>query len=68
VIEMHKELKKIRRELERQGFETLVRKNGHMAVFLGREYVATFGGTPSDHRGWENSLARCRRKGFRWPP
>jgi len=65
---MHKELKAIQRELERQGFDTWVRKNGHMAVYKDREYVATFGGTPSDFRGWKNSLAKCRKAGFRWPP
>jgi hypothetical protein len=65
---MKKELKVIVKALNEQGFETLVRKNGHVAVFLGREYIAEFGGTPSDYRGWKNSLARCKRRGFRWPP
>lgn len=64
---MHKELKDIVRELHKQGFETWVRKNGHVAVYKDREYVATFGGTPSDFRGWKNSLGKCKRAGFRWP-
>ncbi|HEY4267849.1 MAG TPA: hypothetical protein VGM94_06625 [Galbitalea sp.] len=65
---MHKELKAIEKELRKQGFSTWIRKNGHMAVYQGQEYVATFGGTPSDFRGWKNSLAKCRRRGFIWPP
>lgn len=65
---MHKELKAIQKELHRQGFSTWIRKNGHMAVYKDGEYVATFGGTPSDFRGWKNGIAKCRRHGFRWPP
>jgi len=65
---MHKELKEIVRELHKQGFETKVRNNGHVAVYKGREYVATFGGTPSDLRSVKNSLAKCKQHGFRWPP
>ncbi|MEO6116027.1 MAG: hypothetical protein ABIP33_06545 [Pseudolysinimonas sp.] len=64
---MHKELKAIERELRKQGFSTWVRKNGHMAVYRDSVYVATFGGTPSDFRGWKNSLAACKRAGFIWP-
>lgn len=65
---MHKELKAIEKELHKQGFGTIIRKDGHMAVYKGDQYVATFGGTPSDWRGWKNSLAKCRRAGFIWPP
>lgn len=64
---MNKELKAIVKALNNQGFETIVRKNGHVAVFKDDDYVATFGGTPSDYRGWRNSLSKCRRRGFRWP-
>lgn len=65
---MHKELKAIDFELRKQGFDTWVRKNGHLAVYKDQTYVATFGGTPSDFRGWKNSLAACKRAGFIWPP
>jgi len=65
---MKKELKKIVEALEDQGFEMILRKNGHVAVFYGPVYVTTFGGTPSDHRGWKNSIQKCKRYGFRWPP
>lgn len=65
---MHKELKDIVKELHKQGFETWVRKNGHVAVYKNGDYVATFGGTPSDFRSWKNSLGKCQRNGFRWPP
>ena len=65
---MHKEPKAIEKELLKQGFTTWVRKNGHVAVYKGTQYVATFAGTPGDFRSWKNSLAKCRRAGFRWPP
>lgn len=65
---MHKELKAIDRELRKQGFDTWLRKNGHLAVYKDGVWVTEFGGTPSDFRGWKNSLAKCRRAGFRWPP
>lgn len=65
---MHKELKAIDRELRKQGFSTWVRRNGHLAVYLGDTFVTDFGGTPSDFRGWKNSIAQARRFGFKWPP
>jgi hypothetical protein len=67
VIEMHKELKALVKELEKQGFVTWTRKNGHLAIYKDGVYVATFAGTPSDFRGWKNGIAACRRKGFIWP-
>lgn len=65
---MHKELRKIQKELEAQGFTTQVTKKGHLRVFKNGEWVATFAGTPSDVRSLRNSLADVKRAGFRWPP
>jgi hypothetical protein len=64
---MHKELKAIDRELRKQGFDTWIQKNGHMAVYLDGRRVTVFSSTPSDFRSWKNSLAACKRAGFIWP-
>lgn len=65
---MHKEMRKIQKELEAQGFTTTVTRKGHLRVFKNGQPVATFSGTPSDIRALRNSLADARRAGFRWPP
>lgn len=65
---MNKELKKIRKALEEQGFDTTVTKNGHLRVFLNGIWVTTFSGSPSDWRAYRNALAAAKRAGFRWPP
>lgn len=65
---MHKELKAIERELRKQGFATWETKKQHLAVYKDGEYVATFSGTPGDFRSWKNAIAKCRRRGFHWPP
>lgn len=65
---MNKELKKIRKALEEQGFDTTVTKNGHLRVFLNGIWVTTFSGSPSDWRAHRNALAAAKRAGFRWPP
>ncbi|OAZ40962.1 hypothetical protein A9Z40_03200 [Microbacterium arborescens] len=61
---MHKELKKIRKALEAQGFETTVLRSGHLAVRKDGRRVTTFSGSPSDGRSWKNSLADAKRAGF----
>lgn len=65
---MNKDLRKIVRALEAQGYEVVFTSEGHACVFQDGEYVATFAGTPSDHLGYRNSLSKAKRKGFRWPP
>lgn len=65
---MHKDLKKIVKALEAQGFETRVTKRGHLQVLRDGREVATFSGTSSDWRGMKNSIADARRAGFKWPP
>jgi len=65
---MKKDLKKLVKALEEQGFECLVARSGHVKVFLDGRYVTTFAGSPSDKRSWLNSIADARRRGFRWPP
>lgn len=65
---MHKDLRKIEKELHRQDFDTIITRRGHMAVYKGGDFVTVFAGSPSDYRSWANSLAHCRRWGFQWPP
>jgi hypothetical protein len=64
---MDKDLRKIVRALEDQGFEVRISRKGHVIVSKDGEWVATFAGTVSDWRGFRNSLARAKRAGFRWP-
>ena len=65
---MDKDLKKIVKALQQQGFEVEITKRGHVMVYADGRLVVTFSGTPSDWRSFKNSLARARRAGFRWPP
>jgi hypothetical protein len=65
---MHKELRKLQKELEAQGFETRVSSKGHLLVSMNGKRVAVFAGTPSDIRSLRNGLADVKRAGFRWPP
>lgn len=65
---MDKDLRKVVKALEDQGFETAMTSKGHVIVLLDGRRVATFSGTPSDGRSWKNALADARRAGFRWPP
>ena len=65
---MDKDLRKIAKALEDQGFEVNRLKSGHLEVRLNGRRVATFSSTPSDRRSLKNSLADVRRVGFRWPP
>lgn len=65
---VNKDLKKVIKALESQGFEVVPTKKGHLAVFLDGRYVTTFAGTSSDWRGVKNAIAAARRAGFRWPP
>ncbi len=64
---MHKELKKLVKELEAQGFDTETTSRGHVIVRKDGRRITTFAGSPSDGRSWKNSLAYCRREGFVWP-
>lgn len=61
-----RELRDLITELRRQGF-TVDEKRDHPIVRdPAGEFVTTLARTPSDHRGWRNAVARCRRHGFVW--
>lgn len=65
---MHKDLRKIMKALVDQDFEVAFTSRGHMLVTKGDRFITVFAGTPSDGRSWKNSLAACKRAGFKWPP
>jgi predicted RNA binding protein YcfA (HicA-like mRNA interferase family) len=62
-----KDLKKILREAERQGWQVRQTKNGHWQAFSpDGAGIVTTGGTPSDHKALKNFVAQLRRYGFKW--
>lgn len=61
---MNKELRRLVKRLEAQGFACRVTRNGHIVVSHNGRRVATLSGTPSDHRSWKNQLAALRRAGY----
>ncbi|MBF6332465.1 type II toxin-antitoxin system HicA family toxin [Nocardia transvalensis] len=68
MITTNKDLRKIVRELARQGFDVAATKRGHLQVTKNGQVIATMPGTPSDPRAWRNALAPVKRAGFAWPP
>lgn len=65
---MDKDMKKIAKALEAQGFTIEATRKGHLAVRLDGRLIATFSGTPGDRRSTKNALAYLKRAGFTWPP
>lgn len=65
---MDKDLKRIVKALEKQGFDVRVSQKGHVIVERNGEIVVVFAGTASDWRSMKNGIARARRHGFIWPP
>lgn len=64
---MSKDLRKVIKALEAQGFSVEKTRNGHYKVRNAQgELVCTMAGTPSDGRSFLNSLAALRRAGFTW--
>lgn len=65
---MDKDLKKIVKALEAQGFEVERTKKGRIAVYRDGRFVAMFAGSAGDWRAIKNGLASLKRAGFKWPP
>ena len=65
---LDKDLRKILKEAERQGFEVRATSDGHPMVYRNGEFVSKVALTPSDHRGQRNLIAALKRHGFDWPP
>lgn len=64
---MDKDLRKVIKALEAQGFEPRVSRKGHIIVTRKGRVVAVFSGTASDWRAMRNGIAAARRAGFVWP-
>lgn len=62
---MKRDMRKLTRELEAQGFTVRVTRRGHLMVSNTDGLVATFSGTPSDWRALTNTMAALKRAGFR---
>ena len=65
---MDKDLRKILKEAEKQGFEVRHTSDGHPMVYRNGEFVTQSATSPSDRRGQKNLIAALRRYGFSWPP
>ena len=65
---MDKDLKKIAKALEAQGFTVEETSRGHLMVHRDGRLVVVFSGTPGDWRSLKNGLSHARRAGFVWPP
>ncbi|MFJ5989263.1 hypothetical protein [Lentzea sp. NPDC092896] len=63
---MAKEIDKLLKELERQGFTYKLTRKQHYAVYGPEGHLVTvLSGTPSDRRSLKNGLAQLRAAGFR---
>lgn len=66
---MGKDLDRLRKAAEEQGFELVRLQSGHWAVFTAHgEHVTGLPSTPSDRRGYDNALSALRGAGLIWPP
>lgn len=61
---MKKDIRKLCKELNNQGFEIRTTRRGHLLIEREGIVVAGLAGTPSDHRSVKNSIAQLRRAGF----
>ena len=62
---MHKELKKLIRTLEDQGWRLTEKKSGYTAYPPDKaKGPVMIHKTPSDHRAWANMLSELRRSGY----
>lgn len=64
---MDKDMRKLVKALEAQGFTVEISAKQHVIVKRGGRIVAVFAGTASDWRAIRNGLAALRRAGFEWP-
>ena len=66
---MHKEVRELVEEAERQGWRRRELASGHVQLLSpDGTTIVTIAGTPSRGRWRANAIARLRRGGFRWPP
>lgn len=62
--DMNKELRKLIKQAEAQGFTVRITSKGHVVFYKDGRPVTTAAGTPSDVRSWKNTMAALRRAGF----
>lgn len=66
---MDKELSRLVKALETQGFTVVRTTKNHYKVFNAQgRIVGILAGTPSDVRSMRNAISRLRNAGFEWPP
>lgn len=64
---MDSDLRRLVRELKKQGFTVETTTKGHIRVLdANGSHVTITAGTPSDYRSRKNFLAELRRAGFIW--
>lgn len=69
VTDVDKDTRKMLAEAERQGWQVVAGKAGHVKLYApDGATIVTMGSTESDHRARANTIARMRRAGFKWPP
>lgn len=61
---MAKPMTTLLNQLEAQGFDVKPTKSCHYSVRKNGEFVTVLASTPSEYRGWLNSITRLRRAGF----
>lgn len=61
---MHKDTKKLLRQLEAQGFTTRLTRAGHTTVYRDGKRITTISGSASDPRSLTNAIAQAKRAGF----
>lgn len=59
-----KELRKLRKQAEAQGWRFVERKNAWLAYSPDGETIVTIHLTSSDHRAMRNTIAQMRKGGF----
>ena len=66
---MHKEVREIVKEAERQGWRRGELASGHVQLLSpDRVTIVTLAGTPSGGRWRANAIAKLRQGGVQWPP
>lgn len=63
-MSLNKEVKKLIRRVERQGWRVEERKSGYMCFSPDGVTMVSIHKTPSDHRAIRNSITELRKGGF----
>jgi hypothetical protein len=66
MAKLTKEVQKVVRAAEKQGWRVRETKKGWMLYAPDGQHMETLHKTPSDWRSIRNTVARMRRHGFKW--